>query len=171
MDASCAETVATSVFGKESLAWQAFELASSAHAAQCDKAGMPYIWHPLSVALALAGSEPDACVAAALLHDVVEDAGVTVDALRRQFGDEVADAVALLTHEKGMPYLAYVQRIAGSGNEIALRVKLSDLTQNMNIARIPGCAAGDLARIQEKYLPAYEAIAEALAGLASDGRA
>ncbi len=70
---------------------RAFDAAARAHAGQKRKSGDPYITHPVAVASILAelGMTPPT-LAAALLHDTVEDTDYTLDALRKDFGDEVA---------------------------------------------------------------------------------
>jgi (p)ppGpp synthase/HD superfamily hydrolase len=82
-----------------SLIDRAIGFAARAHEGQYRKAGdIPYIAHPVAVAMLLQemGCDP-AVVAAGLLHDVVEDSDVTLAELRLVFGDEVADIVAYLT--------------------------------------------------------------------------
>ncbi|MCL2072049.1 MAG: bifunctional (p)ppGpp synthetase/guanosine-3',5'-bis(diphosphate) 3'-pyrophosphohydrolase [Oscillospiraceae bacterium] len=69
----------------------AYELANSAHQGQMRKGGGPYISHPIAVASILLDINMDSdTISAALLHDVVEDTDVTLDDLRRQFGETVA---------------------------------------------------------------------------------
>src|SRR5579859_2881860 len=73
---------------------RAFYVANQAHMGTLRRSGEPYIQHPLEVALLLADMRIDAdSIVAALLHDVVEDTDFTLDALRRQFGDAVANIV------------------------------------------------------------------------------
>ena len=104
---------------------KALAIAMDAHKDQKDKAGAPYIWHPVTVAL---HQKTEAGVIAALLHDVVEDSHYTEDDLRKAgFSDDVLKAVHLLTHKKGVSYFDYVQAI--KENEIARRVKIQDLHQ------------------------------------------
>ena len=70
---------------------EAYELAEKAHAGQTRQTGEPYIIHPVSVAYILAELEMDKeGVMAALLHDVVEDTGYTLEDLKMLFGEEVA---------------------------------------------------------------------------------
>src|SRR5258708_23220617 len=72
----------------------AFVLANQAHMGIVRLSGGPYIEHPLEVALLLADMRIDADgIAAALLHDVVEDTDFTLDQLRARFGDAVANIV------------------------------------------------------------------------------
>ena len=77
-----------------SLIEKAYKTARDAHLDQKRKSGEPYIIHPLSVAIILAKLELDKeSIAAGLLHDVVEDTGMTYDEVAREFGKEVADIV------------------------------------------------------------------------------
>src|SRR5262245_66144055 len=111
---------------------RAIEIAAHAHAGQRDKAGKPYILHPLRVMLAVEG---EASRIAAVLHDVVEDTPVTADDLRREgFSDAIVDAVLALTRRDGETYEAFVER-AGQ-NPIARPVKLADIADNMDLTRI-----------------------------------
>ncbi len=73
---------------------RAFELADQAHSGQLRKSGDPFISHPLGVAEILAALGLDErTVAAALLHDAVEDTGLTLDRVITDFGQEVATLV------------------------------------------------------------------------------
>ncbi|RGY99046.1 bifunctional (p)ppGpp synthetase/guanosine-3',5'-bis(diphosphate) 3'-pyrophosphohydrolase [Clostridium sp. AM58-1XD] len=80
---------------------KAYHLANDAHKEQKRKSGEPYIIHPLCVAIILADLEMDKeTIAAAILHDVVEDTVMSLDELKRDFGEEVAllvDGVTKLT--------------------------------------------------------------------------
>ena len=124
---------------------RAIEIATRAHAGQHDKAGQPYILHPLRVMLAMK-TGPERM--AAVLHDVVEDTHVTLDALRSEgFSSEVLDAVFALTKTKGETRLAAAQRAAA--NAIARAVKLADVADNMDLNRIPQPTDKDRARLEE----------------------
>ncbi|WP_323372929.1 RelA/SpoT family protein [Tumebacillus lacus] len=82
--------------GREDVAMlrHAFEVADAAHQGQTRRSGEPYIMHPVAVAEILADLELDAVtLSAALLHDVVEDTGVTDETLTTEFGAEVAALV------------------------------------------------------------------------------
>lgn len=87
-----------------SLIEKAFKVARASHGEQLRKSGEPYISHPLQVAIILAELEMDKeTVAAAILHDVVEDTDMTLDEVREEFGEEVAllvDGVTKLTQIK-----------------------------------------------------------------------
>ena len=127
---------------------KAILLAFRAHAGQVDKAGLPYILHPLQVAERMT-DEIGTCVA--LLHDVVEDTDVTLDALRADFPPEVVEAVRLLTHTPEVPYDDYVRALAD--NPLARTVKIADLAHNSDETRFAGLPvdAEALARRRAKY--------------------
>ncbi|MEE8465991.1 MAG: HD domain-containing protein, partial [Dehalococcoidia bacterium] len=80
---------------------EAYLYADECHEGQMRKSGEPYIAHPLETALFLAGLHLDShTIVAALLHDVVEDCGVSLDEITRRFGPEVSklvDGVTKLT--------------------------------------------------------------------------
>ena len=108
--------------------------AMMAHKGQTDKAGEDYF--TAHVAVVADGVEPDPLVkAAAYLHDTVEDTGTTIDTIRAEFPQEVAEAVSVLTREKDMTYAEYIWRV--KQNDIAVKVKRSDLVSNMDLNRIP----------------------------------
>jgi len=76
----------------------AFDFAANAHASQVRRSGQEFIYHPWGAAMILASLQLDeATLAAALLHDVVEDTEVTVDDIRAEFGDEIATLVEGVT--------------------------------------------------------------------------
>lgn len=118
----------------------AYDLAQSAHALQVRKSGEPYIIHPISVARIVCeelrlGANP---IAAALLHDVVEDTNYTVEDIRQRFGDDVAFLVKVVTKEKKADYEMskqldnFRQMLDSIHYDIrALLVKLSDRLHNM----------------------------------------
>jgi (p)ppGpp synthase/HD superfamily hydrolase len=84
---------------------RALAKATDAHAGQIrnGSGGLPYIEHPRMVAATLAAQGyADATLAAALLHDVVEDSDTTVEDLRAAFGDAVADLVAALSDDESI---------------------------------------------------------------------
>lgn len=79
----------------------AYEIARDAHAGQFRKSGEPYIVHPLSVANILVQLKMDSsCIAAALLHDTLEDTDIKINYLVEQLGKEVAGMVDALTKIK-----------------------------------------------------------------------
>ena len=104
-------------------------IAVNAHDGQKDMVGNPAILHVLSVGLM---GKTDAEKKAGLLHDVVEDTSISISDLREKGVEEgVLEAVDLLTHQDGVSYEDYVKKIALSGNETAIRVKLNDLHHNL----------------------------------------
>jgi (p)ppGpp synthase/HD superfamily hydrolase len=137
---------------------RAIELAARAHAGQVDKAGQPYILHPLRLMLAVRGTHERM---AAVLHDIVEDTDVTFDDLVREgFPAEVVDAVRALTKHAGEKRLDAAHRAAA--NPIARAVKLADVADNMDLGRIATPTEKDFARLKE-----YEAVRQVL--LAANG--
>jgi (p)ppGpp synthase/HD superfamily hydrolase len=130
---------------------RALEIAAEAHRGQLDRTGEPYLLHPIRVMLRVR-DESERLVA--LLHDVVEDSEAwTLDRLRAEgFPDEVVEAVDRLTRREGEPYEALIERAAG--HRLARRVKLADLEDNMNPARIASPGARDEARL-ERYRRAH----------------
>ncbi|MBR0672730.1 RelA/SpoT family protein [Neoroseomonas soli] len=119
----------------------AYRLAEEAHAPQKREDGQPYIVHPLAVAGILAGYRLDAAtVATALLHDTVEDTGVTLAELEKRFGKEVArlvDGVTKLTRlelqsERTKQAENFRKLVLAMSEDIrVLIVKLADRLHNM----------------------------------------
>ena len=111
---------------------KAMKLCFEAHKDQVDKSGMPYVFHPFHVAEQM---KDEATTIVALLHDVVEDTKYTLDDIAAMgFGKDVVDALALMTHDKKIPYLDYVTKI--KDNPIARQVKLADLAHNSDPTRL-----------------------------------
>lgn len=111
---------------------KAVDLAQKVHGRLTDKAGKPMLDHVLRVAEGAGAFGTDAHVAG-LLHDTVEDGDVTVEQLRADFGDKIANAVEALTHLDNEPYWDYIARV--EMDALAISVKLSDLTDNMDLKR------------------------------------
>lgn len=118
----------------------AFELAREAHATQKRKSGEPYIFHPIAVAnIAAAELQLDVnSVIAAFLHDVVEDTSIGLDVLQREFGQDVAFLVKVLTKQKKEKYEMtkqldnFKQMLNSMQLDIRpILVKLSDRLHNM----------------------------------------
>lgn len=124
---------------------RAIAIAAAAHAGQRDRAGQPYILHPLRVMLQLGTDEQRM---AAVLHDVVEDTSVTLEQLAQEgFSGAVVAAVAALTKQPGETRMDAAARAAR--DPIARAVKLADNADNMDLSRIPNPTAKDLARHAE----------------------
>ena len=113
---------------------KALDIAYKAHAGQVDKAGAPYILHPVRVALNCQTEEEKMV---ALLHDVAEDTPITLDDLKTEgFSDKVLAALKCLTKTKNEDYQAFIQRVAL--NPLATTVKIQDLKDNMDVSRLGG---------------------------------
>jgi (p)ppGpp synthase/HD superfamily hydrolase len=129
---------------------KAFELANNLHRGQVDKSGQPYIDHLIEVANQVDGVE---AVMVALLHDAMEDQGVTRKFLVNQgFPDEVIEAIALLTKTDD-DYMSYILRI--KQNPLAKIVKIADMRHNSDLSRLTSVSEKDIAR-KEKYLKSIE---------------
>ncbi|MBQ5951477.1 MAG: bifunctional (p)ppGpp synthetase/guanosine-3',5'-bis(diphosphate) 3'-pyrophosphohydrolase [Lachnospiraceae bacterium] len=124
---------------------KAFRLAEEAHADQKRRSGEPYIAHPLMVAQILAELEMDKeTIVAGLLHDVVEDTRISLDDVRREFGDEVAalvDGVTKLTQISWEKDKVEVQAenlrkmfLAMARDIRVIIIKLADRLHNMRTA-------------------------------------
>ncbi len=120
-------------------AWQrAAAFAARHHQGQFRKDGAtPYIAHPFRVALTLRhvfGIDDEDCLTTALLHDVIEDTLADFDDVRREFGREVADAVAALTKDKRLPEEvrepAYDEALKQAGWRVQA-VKVADAYDNL----------------------------------------
>ena len=148
------------MINEETLA-RAVAVAMTAHQGQTDKAGQPYALHVMRVMLAVAEVKPalpTEALVAAVLHDVVEDTEVTIEQIEREFGDEVAALVALLTKTPHEPNDLYYGRL--KTNPIAATIKMADLRDNMDMKRLPNPTPKDWDRygrywIREQELAAY----------------
>ena len=127
---------------------RAMQIAYQAHHGQVDKAGVPYVLHPVHLA---EGMEDEVSACVALLHDVVEDTEWTFAMLEAEFPPAVTDALRLLTHADEEPYMDYVRRI--KGNAVARRVKIADLKHNSDQTRFAGQPVSEekLAYFRVKY--------------------
>lgn len=128
----------------------AIEIAVAAHRGQVDKAGQPYILHPLRL-MAQLRDEP--AQIAAVLHDVVEDSEWTLDDLRaRGFPTEVVTAIDCLTRREGELYEAFIERAAV--HPLARRVKLADIDDNLDVRRLDALTERDRERL-DRYRRAW----------------
>lgn len=136
---------------------KAMGIAYRAHHGQVDKAGVPYIFHPIHLAEQM-DDETSCCVA--LLHDTVEDTDVTFAQLSQEFPEVVIDALKLLTHDKGTPYFDYVRAIRE--NPIAVKVKLADIAHNSDQSRLTGTPMPEETRayFRSKYAKAKAILLE-----------
>lgn len=148
-------------------------LASSLHADQVDKLGVPYYFHPMRVMARLGSASTEAEKHAALLHDVLEDVvHATADFLREQgYTEEEIEMCQLLRRLDGETYPAFIDRIIASGNVGAMRIKLSDLYDNTDEERAIG-ASSDVRRqlvdmADNRYRPAIAKLKLALGHFAT----
>jgi (p)ppGpp synthase/HD superfamily hydrolase len=125
--------------------------AFAAHKEQTDKSGLPYIFHPIHLAEQMETEEE---IVVALLHDVVEDTGMTLeDLVNDGFPESVITALSLMTHAGGVEYMDYIRQI--KSNQIATKVKLTDLRHNSDVTRLEIVDDKALQRI-EKYIKAID---------------
>ena len=131
---------------------RAIEIATEAHRRQLDKAGNEYLGHPLRV-MAMGKTTEEKIVG--VLHDVVEDSAWTFELLEAEgFSHEVIEALRCVTKlSETEPYDKFIARI--KHNPLAVAVKLNDLTDNMDIRRLPYLSDKDVKRLK-KYLKAYK---------------
>lgn len=142
---------------------RAIEIARQAHAGQVDKAGSDYIGHPLRV-MEMGETEEQKIVG--VLHDVVEDSDWTFEMLEEEgFCDEIIDALRCVTKlSENEDYDHFIDRI--SGNQLAVKVKLNDLEDNLDLSRLTNPSEKDIVRSQ-KYLRARDRLQEQIRELES----
>lgn len=138
---------------------KALKLCYEAHAGQVDKSGLPYVFHPFHLAEQMDDEES---TIVALLHDVAEDTEYTIEDIRSMgFSDAVIEALTLMTHEDDVPYMDYVRAL--SHNPIATRVKLADLSHNMDLSRLDHEPTEKDLKRRQKYQQAEQILLEAKA--------
>lgn len=109
--------------------------AAKNHKGQKDKAGKPYILHPIRIMVRLGLDATDTERIVALFHDLVEDTDVTIDILKNfPLSEEQIDAIDRLTHKEGQLWDDYIDGIME--NPISKRVKIADLEDNMDYKRL-----------------------------------
>lgn len=126
---------------------QAIAVATKAHAGQVDKAGQPYILHPLRLMFKF---EADIEKIVAVMHDVIEDSGLTQDDLKKLgFSDEVIEAIDCLSKKNGEGYDSFILRV--SKNNLARKVKIEDIKDNLDLTRLNRITDKDLQRVEKYY--------------------
>ncbi len=124
----------------------AIKLMFDKHKNQVDKQGIPYVFHPWHVAESMLDEKR---TTVALLHDIIEDTDMTLDNLIKMgFPNDVVEAINIMTHKDGEDYSSYIERIAT--NDIAIDVKIADLTHNMDITRFADVS------VDKNSLPKYQ---------------
>ncbi len=120
---------------------RAYEFSDKAHAGQTRQSGEPFIEHCLEVASILAEQHLDSTtVAAGIIHDVVEDTKFTLDDIRREFGDEVAELVDGVTKIGAVKFASYEEQqieyfrkmlLSMAKDVRVILIKLADRLHNM----------------------------------------
>ena len=131
---------------------RAIEIAVKAHAGQVDRAGQPYILHPLRV-MNMGETMEEKIVG--VLHDVIEDSKMSFDDLLTEgFTEDLIDALWCVTKlSDDELYDAFIERV--KTNSLAIKVKMNDLTDNMDIRRLATLQEKDFERLR-KYVAAYQ---------------
>jgi len=124
---------------------RAIMIASIAHSGQKDKAGKPYILHPLRVMFSV---ETDDQKIVAVLHDVLEDTYIQAQHLREHgFSEDIINAIESVTKREGETRMDAAKRT--KLNTIGTVVKLADLKDNMDLSRIAVPTEKDKLRLKE----------------------
>ena len=124
---------------------QAIAFAAKQHSGQVDKANAPYILHPLRVMLNVPSMDHKII---AVLHDVLEDTETSIADLQALgFQAHIIDAIVALTKQDGESRIEAAQRTVQK--PLARVVKLADITDNMNLSRIPSPTAKDFERMEQ----------------------
>ena len=134
----------------------ALAIAAKAHEGAVDKAGAPYIFHPMRVAEAASKNAApgtwDNRYIVGVLHDVLEDSDIDecdiAEALDIGLDGDIMNALRAVSREPGEPYHEFIERCGR--NELARVVKMHDLEDNMDLDRIPNPGKADYKRA-EKY--------------------
>ena len=136
----------------------AIQLAVQAHRGQKDKAGAPYILHPLRVMLRM---RSDVGRMVAVLHDVLEDTQHTLlDLQQAGYPQRVLEALDCLTRRENETYEEFIERV--KANPLARKVKIADLEDNMDIRRISDPQEKDMERLK-KYRRAWSDLTKEMA--------
>jgi len=130
---------------------RAIKIAVDAHKGQKDKNGAPYILHLIRV---MEKGENESEKICGVLHDIVEDTNWTFEQLEQEgFDAEIVDALKCITKEtQEEDYDHFIDRV--KVNKTAIKVKLNDLQDNMNITRLHQITERDMSRLN-KYIKAY----------------
>lgn len=142
---------------------KAIVLATTAHMGQVDKAGEPYILHPLRVGASLHRRGPH-YVMAGILHDVVEDTPITLEDIAELGAPpEVVDAISAVTkHESERTWEAYKQSLARAVSDpIGGWVKAADVWDNYTRLDRSNLPQETYKRLRKKYLKAFDFLARA----------
>ncbi|MBX7124305.1 MAG: hypothetical protein K1X47_01315 [Cyclobacteriaceae bacterium] len=135
---------------------RAINIAAEAHQDQVDKYGSPYLGHVTRV-MNMGRTVDEKIVG--VLHDVVEDTAWTFEALAREgFPQHILEALHCVTKlSEDEDYEHFTERVLQ--NPLAIRVKINDLTDNLDIRRMTEVSVKDITRLN-KYLHAYRKLIE-----------
>ncbi len=155
---------------KVAIILQAFEVGDTAHIGPTRKTGAPYILHPVAVAQILANMRMDhESIAAAILHDTIEDTPLSKEDIAQQFGPEIAELVDGVTKLDKMKFRTRVEADAESCRKLMLAmsrdlrvifIKLADRLHNMRT--LGSMLAPSRRRIARETLDIYAPIADRL---------
>lgn len=124
---------------------KAINIAIYGHARQKDSLGNPYILHPLKVMMSMRTHKEKIV---AILHDLIEDTNFTIDDLKKLgFPEDIRIALDFLTHKNYDNYENYIEKI--THNDLALKVKIADLEDNLDFKRIHNTTDLDLEKFNE----------------------
>lgn len=129
---------------------RAIFIAIDAHGKQLDKYGQPYICHPFRVMDAGVTLEEKIV---GILHDVIEDTHLLLtDLLKEGFSEEIIDALHAISRLENESYNHYISRLTKS--DLARRVKLNDLKDNLSMIRASSISNNDIDRMR-RYIDAH----------------
>ncbi|MFK5975974.1 MAG: hypothetical protein QM493_05660 [Sulfurovum sp.] len=131
---------------------KALKIAIKAHTGQVDKAGEPYILHPLRLMNQFIDKN---LMIISILHDVVEDSAFTLDDLSKEgFSPQITDAINCLTKLKNENYNSFIKRVMT--NPLAIKVKIADIKDNLNITRLAKqISDSDIERLKKYQLALF----------------
>ena len=130
-----------------SLIEKSLKIALKAHTGQVDKANQPYILHPIRV---MNEMNNEIEMSAAILHDVVEDSSLSFEQLQEKgISKEVVEILRHLTKSRKESYDEFIERVMK--NKVAVKVKIEDIKDNMDINRLPNVSEVDLNRLQKYH--------------------
>lgn len=142
---------------------QAFELIEELFKEKKDKGGHPYINHLLRVCSNVKGNDSKTV---ALLHDTIEDTEISKENLiELGFTEEIVNAVEIITRQENETYNEFIDKIVNSNNLLAIKVKIADLEDNMDLSRISNVTEKDINRVNKRYKPAHEKLLNKLNSL------
>lgn len=136
------------------------KLSVFAHKGQTDRAGLPYILHPLKVmdiTQTYFGYDEELLMIA-VGHDLIEDTDITAELLSEHqgFSDRVVAGIVALSKVKGQSYTDYCEQV--KQNIDAMKVKVADLTHNSDLSRLPKVTAADKTRTAKYIKFKYELV-------------